>query len=116
MTLALADCKVPIALRWALGFQRGPLLYAASDTLVSVCGNQICFQEHNNGSQVRDITWGTSWSDKVTQTYSYALQRLLIGAARGIDCFQVNAAEGLIAYAEKVMSTAKPSDDEHGGR
>ena len=55
MTPVLANCNVPIALRWALGFQRGPLLYAAPDTLVSVCGNQICFQEQNNGSQVGDI-------------------------------------------------------------
>lgn len=36
-----------------------------------------------------------------------ALQRLLTGAARGIDCFQVNVAQGLIAYAEKVQPVAQ---------
>lgn len=103
---ALADHKVPSELRWALGFQRGPLLYAAPDTLVSVCGNQICLQEQSNGSQVRHATWRTNWSEAHTRTCSFALQRLLNGAARGIECFHVNAAEGLIAYAEKVKSAA----------
>lgn len=36
-----------------------------------------------------------------------ALQRLLTGAARGIECFQVNVAQGLIAYAEKVEPAAR---------
>lgn len=102
----LADHEVPSELRWALGFQQGPLLYAAPDTLVSICGNQICLQEQSNGSQVWHATGRTNWLGTHTQTCSVALQRLLNGAARGIECFHVNAAEGLIAYAEKVKSAA----------
>ena len=39
-------------LRWALGFQRGLLVFGGPDTLVSACGNQVCFQEQSNGAQV----------------------------------------------------------------
>ena len=89
-------------LRWALGFQRGLLVFGGPDTLVSACGNQVCFQEQSNGAQVFYRTMAYPGKCAGPQT-SFALQRLLTGAARGIDCFQVNIAQGLIAYAEKVQ-------------
>ena len=69
MKPAVADSHVQVEVRRALGFQRGPLLYAASDTLASVCGNTICFQEEANGAQVCDDTYHTSeWVIQRPQT------------------------------------------------
>lgn len=107
MVPADADYKVSIEIRWALGFQRGPLLYAAPDTLVSVCGNQICFQDQSTGVQVWMLP--SALAVKQTQTCIFVLQRLLNGGARGIECFHVVAAVGLVAYAEKVISGANSS-------